>query len=94
MRMASLGQASTQKPQTTQRSSSISNRTGYFSAGAGGVPGGRPWSVAAVASTTASPATMWMQSAGHTVAHIMHATQRTEPSSRRMSRCSPRNRGG
>ena len=31
MRMASLGHASTQNPQTMQRSSSISKRTGYFS---------------------------------------------------------------
>ena len=34
-----------------------------------------------------------MQRAGHTVSHIMQATQRGEPSSRRTSRCSVRSRG-
>ena len=34
-----------------------------------------------------------MQCAGHTVSHIMQATQRGEPSSRRTSRCSERRRG-
>jgi len=34
-----------------------------------------------------------MQWAGQTVSHIMHATQRGEPSSRRTRRCSERSRG-
>jgi hypothetical protein len=34
-----------------------------------------------------------MQWAGHTVSHIMQATQRGEPSSRRTSRCRLRRRG-
>ena len=54
MRMASLGQASTQNPQTTQRSSSMTNCFGYFSMG----------------SPSTSAASMKMHWAGQAVAHM------------------------
>ena len=62
-----------------QTSSSISNFTGYFS-----MP----------SSSSRSPEVMWMQLAGQAVEHIMHATQRTDPSSRFISLCTPRKRSG
>ena len=52
--IASSGQASTQKPQYTQRRRAISKRVGYFS----------------MSFSARSPASMKMHSAGHTVAHM------------------------
>ena len=78
MRIASQGQASTQRPHTTQRSSSISNTAGRFS-----TPG-----------LSLSSGMIVMQCAGHTVGQHMQATQRTVSSSRSVRRCRPRNRSG
>src|SRR6187200_1299479 len=78
MRIASHGHASTHRPHTTQRSSSISNTAGYFSTRASVVSAGM----------------MVMQLAGHTVGQHMQATHLTVPSSRCMSRWRPRLRGG
>ena len=78
MRIASHGHASTHRPHTTQRSSSISNTAGFFS----------------MPLLSVSAGMIVMQCAGHTVGQHMHATQRTAPSSRSMRRWRPRNRSG
>ena len=66
IRIASHGHASTQRPHTTQRSSSISNTAGFFS----------------MPLLSVSAGMIVMQCAGHTVGQHMQATQRTAPSSR------------
>jgi hypothetical protein len=78
MRIASHGQASTQSPQTTQRSSSILKTIGNFS----------------ICVSEVSPASMWMHLAGQAVEHMKQATQRGLPSSRGTRRCMPRKRCG
>ena len=70
IRMASSGQASTQKPQKTQRRRSISKTRGRFS----------------FHGASASSAMMWMQLAGQAVGQHMQATHFGVPSSRAIRR--------
>src|SRR5260221_218393 len=77
MTIASSGQASTHKPHMTQRSMSMSKRSGYFSYLLFGC----------------SPASIVMHSAGHAVAHMKQATHLSVPSARFVSWWMPRKRG-
>src|SRR5688572_21207938 len=77
MMIASSGQASTHRPHMTQRSMSMSKRTGYFSYLLFGC----------------SPASIVMHSAGHAVEHMKQATHLSEPSWRLVSWWIPRKRG-